>query len=276
MGRTQGHVAPTNAQLVGQVAGSSDAENADTATGLLARWSPWYPEAAPLLLANTVDLDNRSSWRAAVDGLVALTASADGARPLLEALAQLVAAEADAAAHHLDAEGERDRPARQRIGHLVARLSTAVAMGEADASRAAALRAAELLCATADFLPQGTHLAATALDLDAEPARLLDALDHLVGLHTSRPALAARTAETLRNRLDTARRPGDPVVLLSAVDRLTANAGHAGGLLAVALTQALGCRTGWTQDWRTRLRALRRHAHPDVRDAALGLTTAVE
>jgi hypothetical protein len=207
---------------------------------------------------------------------VALTASADGAGPLLEALARLAAGEAEAPALHLDAEGERDRPARQRIGHLVSRLSTAVAMRQVEASRAAAVRASELLCATVDFLPQGTHLSATALDLDAAPAQLLDSLNHLASLHTDRPALAARTAETLRNRLNTVRRPGDPLVLLSAVDRLTANAGYAGGLLAVALTQALGSRTGWTQEWRTHLRALRRHPHSDVRDAALALTTAVE
>jgi hypothetical protein len=264
------------ARLVGQVSGSSDAETADIATGLLARWSPWYPEAAPLLLENTVDLDNRSSWRAAADGLVALTASADGASPLLEALAQLVAADAEAPALHLDAEGDRDRPARQRIGHLVARLSTAVTMRRAEASQAAALRASELLCANADFLQQGTHLIANALDLDAEPAQLLAALEHLEGLHAERPALAARTAEILRNRLNTARRPGDPLVLLCAAKRLTANGGYAGGLFAVALTQALGSRTGWTQDWRTHLRALRHHAHPDVREAALALATATE
>ncbi|MFE1961378.1 hypothetical protein [Streptomyces sp. NPDC059479] len=264
------------ARLVGRVSNSDDVEAADAAMGTLARWSLWYPEAGTLLLAGTVDLDNRSSWRAAADGLVALTASADGADTLLEALAQLVAAEADAPAHHLDAEGERDRPARQRIGHLVARLSTVVAMGEAEASRAAALRASELLCLTGDFLPQGTHLFAKALDLDAKPAQLLAALERFEALHLNRPAVAARTAEILRNRLNTARRSGDPLVLLIAVERLTANAGHAAGLLAVAFTEALGSRTGWTEDWRTHLRALRRHAHPDVREAALAVTTATE
>jgi hypothetical protein len=149
-------------------------------------------------------------------------------------------------------------------------------MGKAAESRAAALRASELLCLTDDFMPQGTHLFAKALDLDAEPAQLLAALEHLEGLHTERPALAARSAETLRNRLNTAGRPGDPLVLLSAAERLTTNGGYAAGLLAVALTQALGSRTGWTQDWRIHLRALRRHPHPDVRDAALALATAVE
>lgn len=101
-------------------------------------------------------------------------------------------------------------------------------------------------------------------------------------MHSTATALPwPRTAEILRNRLNTARRPGDPLILLIAVERLTANAGHAAGLLAGAVTQALGSRTGriedWrTEDWRTRLRALRRHAHPDVREAALALTTATE
>lgn len=264
------------ARLVGQVSGSSDAETADTAMGLLARWSPWYPEAAPLLLANTVDLDNRSSWRTAADGLVALTASTHGADPLLEALAHLVAAEAEAPALHLDAEADRDRPARQRISHLVTRLSTAVTMQQAEASRAAALRASELLRSATDFLSQGAHLAATALDLDADAPQLLDSLDELAGRYADRPALAARIAETLRNRLNTARRPGDPLVLLRAAERLTTNTGYAAGLLAVALTHALGTRTGWTPHWRAHLRTLRRHPHPDVREAALALTTATE
>lgn len=264
------------AQLVGRVADSSDPETADAATGMLARWSPWYPEAEQRLLAAAVDLDNRSSWRTAANGLVALTASADGAGPLLEALARLVAAEAEAPAHSLDAERERDRPARQRIGHLVAGLAATVTIGEVRAPRAAALRASELLCGTADFLPQGTQLLAKALDLDAEPGLLLPALERLESLHSGRPTLAARSAETLRVRLNSARRPGDPLVLSLAVDRLTASADQSGGLPAVALTQAMGIRAGWSEDWRSRLRTLRRHPHPEVREAALTVTTATE
>ncbi|MDF6042592.1 hypothetical protein LRD69_10550 [Streptomyces sp. JH14] len=267
---------PRYAQLVGRVSGSGDAETADAATALLVRWSAWYPEAERLLLAAAVDLDNRSSWRAAADGLVTLTAAVDGAGPLLEALAQLIAAETEALARHMDAEGERDRPARQRIGYLVARLSTAVARGDTAAPRAAALRASEFLGATADFLPQSVQLFAGALDLDAEPAQLLAALDRLDDLHTGRPLLAARTAETIRNRLGAARCPGDPLVLLFAAERLTANSGCAGGLFAVAVTRALGSRTGWAPEWRVRLRALRCHPHPDVREAALAVVTAVE
>ncbi|MER5640121.1 hypothetical protein ABT095_24650 [Kitasatospora sp. NPDC002227] len=263
---------PRYARLVGQVTRSEDRETADAALGLLAGWAPWHPEAAGLLLARAVDLGNRTAWRSAADGLVTLAAAPDGAGPLLAALGELVAADAG----DPDAEAERDRPARQRVDHLVARLTTAVTMRREPGYRTAALSAAELLGADSDFLAQGTRLSATALALEAPPAELLTALRRLAGRHTDRPALAARTAETLRHRLSTARGPGDPLALLHAAERLTADGDHAGGLLAVALTQALGTRTTWPDEWRTRLRALRRHPLPDVREAALSLATATE
>ncbi|WP_051951133.1 hypothetical protein [Actinacidiphila yeochonensis] len=290
---------PRYARLVGQVAGSRHTETADRATGLLAGWSPWYPEAAELLLANTVDLENRSSWQASANGLVALAASPGGAGPLLEALARLAAVEAgtealaDAAAEaegralrpdaeaegralRPDAEADRDRPARQRIVRLVTRLSRAVAMPQADAPRAAALRASELLRTCDGFLPQSAQLLVAALDLDADTVPLTHALERLAGLHDDRPVLAARTAQTLQGRFSGRSRPGDPLALLAVVDRLATGGGHAGGLFAVSITQALGSRTTWSQGWRTRLRDLRRHPHPDVRDAALAVATATE
>ncbi|MFD8079541.1 hypothetical protein ACFV3E_43815 [Streptomyces sp. NPDC059718] len=208
--------------------------------------------------------------------MVALAASAGGADPLLRALARLVAAEDTATGHRPDAEGERDRPARQRIAHLVARLAAAVTAGGVAGHRTAAVRAGELLGGTDGFVPQAAHLAVQALDLDAAPGVLVCELERLAELHAGRPALAARTASALHDRLGVRRPPGDPLVLLLAAERLAADGGHAGGLLAVAVTAALGRRTGWTEEWRTVLRSLRCHARPDVRDAALALTTAAE
>lgn len=149
-------------------------------------------------------------------------------------------------------------------------------MRQAAGHRTAALEAAQLLCATADFLPLGTHLLAHAVDLDAQPAHLELSMRHSAGRHDDRPAQAARTAGILRSRLASARRPGDPAVLLATCERLTAGDGYARGLFAVALTEALGPRTGRPEVWRARLRALRRHAHPDVREAAMGVRTASE
>ncbi|MFI0942907.1 hypothetical protein [Streptomyces sp. NPDC021020] len=268
----QAHERPRFARLVGRVAHSADRETADLAAGLLTVWAPWYAEAGPLLAARTTDLGNRTAWRAAADGLVALAAAPDGDGPLLDALARLAAVPAD----HLDAEAERDRPARRRLAHLVTGLASAAAPRPATVQRAAARRAAELLCATPGFLPQGAQLAVTALDLDATAPQLLGALDDLAALHADRPLLADRTASTLHSRLTAAHRPGDPLVLLAAAERLTLAGTQAAGLLALAVTRALGTRTSWQQEWRARLRALRRHACPDVRDAALEVTTAAE
>ncbi|MBM9435262.1 hypothetical protein [Actinacidiphila bryophytorum] len=264
------------AELVLRVAAGDDPETAVAALGALAPWAPWHPGVAGMLHAKTVDLGNRSSWRSAADGLVALTRSADGADILLDALRLLGAADTRAAAQGLDAAAGRDRPARQRIAAIAGRLTTTVVRPGPTPVRAAALRAAELLCAADDFVPQGVHLAVYALDFDAQPAVVLAALDRLAALHDGRPVLAARTATALGQRLGTARRPGDPLALAAAADRLAADGTLAGGLFAVALTAALATRDGWSPPTRTTLRALRAHPLPDVRDAALAVPTHAE
>ncbi|MEU9467458.1 hypothetical protein AB0D78_12500 [Streptomyces avermitilis] len=91
-----------------------------------------------------------------------------------------------------------------------------------------------------------------------------------------RPALAARTAAELGDRLRRQTLEGDPDVLLEAARRLTVHGGHGQGLLAAALTEGIGVRTGWAAPWRQQLRVLRRHPVADVRDAALNRVTAYE
>jgi len=69
-----------------------------------------------------------------------------------------------------------------------------------------------------------------------------------------------------------ASRSGDWRFVAPAVGALT-GAGH----LAVTLVATAGARAGWTDEWRARLlRTLRAHADPDVRAAALAVTTAAE
>ncbi|WP_434481909.1 hypothetical protein [Streptomyces sp. NBC_01340] len=87
---------------------------------------------------------------------------------------------------------------------------------------------------------------------------------------------AARTARELGERLRRQAHEGDPDVLLAVVRRLGAHGGHGEGLLAAAVTGAIGARTGWAAPWRERLRALRRHPVADVRDVALDQVTAYE
>ncbi|MGI5193414.1 hypothetical protein ACQEVY_07190 [Streptomyces sp. CA-288835] len=170
-----------------------------------------------------------------------------------------------------DAEEQRDRPARRRIENLVLRLSL-YGRTAPRPIRPAALAASELLAGYDDFVPQSAEIAAFHLDLDADPARL----EGLAALTEGRPALAARMAQEVGDRLRREVHEGDPEALLHVARRLTAHGGHAQGLLAVALTGALGSRTGWPAPWREHLRLLRRHALPDVRDAALAVVTAHE
>ncbi|MET9896750.1 hypothetical protein ABZZ47_42595 [Streptomyces sp. NPDC006465] len=286
------------ARLVREVTATDDPETATLAFAALARWAPWSPEAPTVLATATTDLTDRTSWRAAAQGLVDVAAGSPGGVDGFErALRTLAAAEAEAEAEagavagaagsggaarseaplvpeagvsaRADAEERRDRPARQRLAHLVACLGRSAAM-DPDAVRPAALAAVELLAGYDAFVPQAAALAVTHLDLDADPRRL----ERLAALTTGRPALAVRTAEDLEARLRS--RAGDPDALLEAVRRLAAHGGHAEGLLAVAVTAAIGTRTGWATPWRDRLRALRRHPVPDVRDAALNRLTAQE
>ncbi|WP_240813250.1 hypothetical protein [Streptomyces sp. DASNCL29] len=265
------------AQLIRAVCDTDDPEVAAAGYGALARWSPWAPDAAAVLVAAVTDLGNRASWRPAADALLDLMAAAPdgspGDNPLAWALAAL--ATADARPGGPDAEPDRDRPAHRRIRHLADRLATLARM-RPRVTRRTARAAGELLAGYETFVQEAAHVLVNALDLDSRPGPLAAALARLARLHTTRPALAVRTAEALRRRLNTAARPGSDAALLRAARELDEDGGHASGLFAATLTEVAGARTDWAEPWRERLRTLRGHPHADVRDAALRLTTMVE
>ncbi|WP_267894209.1 hypothetical protein [Streptomyces malaysiensis] len=265
------------AQLIRVVCDTDDPEVAADGYGALAGWSPWAPDAAAVLVAAVTDLGNRASWRAAADALLDLMAAAaegsTGDNPLAWALAAL--ATADARPGGPDAEPDRDRPAHRRIQHLADRLATRARM-RPRVTRRTARAAGELLAGYETFIQEAAHVLVNALDLDARPGPLSAGLARLARLHTTRPALAVRTADTLRRRLNTASRPGSDAAMLRAAGDLDEDGGHASGLFGATLTEVGGARTEWAEPWRDRLRALRAHPHPDVRDAALRLTTVVE
>ncbi|MGW5443288.1 hypothetical protein [Streptomyces asiaticus] len=265
------------AQLIRAVCDTDDPEVAAAGYGALARWSPWAPDAAAVLVAAVTDLGNRASWRPAADALLDLMAAAPdgspGDNPLAWALAAL--ATADARPGGPDAEPDRDRPAHRRIRHLADRLATLARM-RPRVTRRTARAAGELLAGYETFVQEAAHVLVNALDLDSRPGPLAAALARLARLHTTRPALAVRTADALRRRLNTAARPGSDAALLRAARELDEDGGHASGLFAATLTEVAGARTDWAEPWRERLRTLRGHPHADVRDAALRLTTTVE
>ncbi|MEU0806430.1 hypothetical protein [Streptomyces sp. NPDC005970] len=265
------------ARLIRDVCDTDDPEVVRAGHAALAIWAPWAPDAAAVLVAAATDLDDRAGWQSAADALIDLMAAVpDGMpedNPLAWVLAALAAADTDPRTP--DAEPDRDRPARRRIGRITARLAQHSRM-RPGTMRPVATAAAELLAGYEPFVADAAQVLVNAVDLDAEPGVLTAALARLARLHATRPALAARTADALHQRLRTAARPGRSEALLRAAQDLGDDGAHASGLFAVTLTEVGGARTTWTEPWRTRLRALRRHPHPDVRDAALLLSTAQE
>ncbi|MES4907504.1 MULTISPECIES: hypothetical protein [unclassified Streptomyces] len=265
------------ARLVRDVCDTDDPEVARAGHAALATWSPWAPDAAAVLVAAVTDLDDRACWQSAADALIDLMAAVPDGMPEDNPLAWVLAALAAADAHPQapDAEPDRDRPARRRIGRISGRLAWQSRMRQGT-MRPVATAAAELLAGYEPFVADAAHVLVNAVDLDAEPGVLTAALARLARLHAARPALAARTADSLHQRLHAAARPGRSEALLRAARELGDDGALASGLFAVTLTDVAGVRTQWAEPWRARLRALRRHPHPDVRDAALFLATAQE
>ncbi|MFH8973657.1 hypothetical protein [Streptomyces sp. NPDC017890] len=258
------------ARLVRETAVTDDPATAALAFDALARWTPWSAEAPAVLAGAVTDLANRGTWHSAANALIsAAPGTPHGLAGLLDALRTLAGTASD---DDSDAEARRDRPARRRVEFLVARLGAASSRSEA-AVRPAGLAAAELLAEYEAYAAQAAVLAATHLDLTAVPP-CLDRVTALAG--ADRPALAARVAGEVRGRLERWEQPGDPEALRVEAVALAEHGGHAEGLLAVAVTAALGSREQWPAPWRELLRALRRHPVPDVRDAALEETTAHE
>ncbi|MFE6161698.1 hypothetical protein ACFQ7F_22610 [Streptomyces sp. NPDC056486] len=100
----------------------------------------------------------------------------------------------------------------------------------------------------------------------------------LSALAETRPALFGADAEPFLDRIR-----ADAVAARSAArgapgtggaDRLAEDGTHASGLFAVAAVEALGERTDWAGPWRDLLTSLRNHGIPDVRDAALAVSTS--
>ncbi|MFD8380938.1 hypothetical protein ACFV2X_20715 [Streptomyces sp. NPDC059679] len=265
------------ARLVQDACDTDDPEVAWAGHAALATWSPWAPDSAAVLVAAATDLDDRACWQSAADALIDLMAAVPGGMPADNPLAWVLAALAAADAHPQvpDAEPDRDRPARRRIRRITDRLAQHSRM-RPGTMRPVATAAAELLAGYEPFVADAAHVLVNAVDLDAEPRVLTAALARLARLHATRPALAAHTADALSQRLRTASRPGRSEALLRAARDLGDDGALASGLFAVTLTDVGGARTEWAEPWRTRLRTLRRHPHPDVRDAALFLMTAQE
>jgi hypothetical protein len=255
------------AQLVVGLSATADHELLPAVHHALCGWGPWAPESGAVLARAVTAAGVGETWHSAARALGLLALTAPGPRAgLLAVLDQLAAA--DARPDTPDGGPGEDRPARPRVALLANHLASAAGSRPAEA-RPLAAEAGELLARHPDFVPDAARLLLAAVDLDAGPDALGEALSRLAWLHHDRPALAARTADALHRRLTGRTLPGDPQTLLVVAGRLGAEGGAAAGQFAVQLARIGGARSDWAPPWRELLRWLRRHPVPDVRDAAL-------
>jgi hypothetical protein len=263
------------ARLITGLCDAEDQSIAEAVYSTLAQWAPWAPEAADVLTAAVTDLDNGTNWRKAAEGLVELVVTLPATvKSLEQVLTRLITA--DAVPDVPDAELDADRPARRRVEHIGLTLRN-----QALRRRAARLPAGQtgvLLAGHEEFIPLAVRVLSSAVSLDIDTDTLSRQFRGIAGLHAKRPGLAWRTADELRHSLRPTHRPGSREKLLTVARGLAADGGQAAGLLAVTLAVVVnpGGSGDWHEPWREFLRELRRHDDPDVRAAALDVTTASE
>jgi hypothetical protein len=238
-----------------------DPEVAHRAYPALAAWTPWAPDSAAEIVTGVTDMAPGWAWRSAADCAVHPTAWA----ALPDLLPDLASALLVLAASDPDAEPQRDLPARQRLRCLVGGLLRA-----RDAVRrqpAPVRRMIPVLAADPTFATEAARLAATLLrpgpGFDNDLAAVADLLADLPHAVTDMDRYCAVSE-------------WDPAEVGPGVDALTARGDFAGGLLALALVRVAAARAGWPEDWRRRLRGLRRHPDRAVRHAALRVFSALE
>ncbi|MFI8278964.1 hypothetical protein ACIGBH_29580 [Streptomyces sp. NPDC085929] len=258
---------PHYARLVALLAASPHRSVAAQAITALPDWVAYAPEAADPVRQAVCDLAPDRGWKAAATALEKIAGSGlphpvGGGEPgsqFHRAVAELLAVVRSGA--DPEAGAERDLPALQRVRFLCQ-----IVGAEHRELRAALVRqlAGEPALATVRV-----SLLRRSVDLRAELPELRAALDTLVAAHEGRPGLAASTANSLREGNWYGELVRDPAVVLEAVRGLADDDALVPGLFAVALTAAMGRRCDWPAQWRAVLRGLRRHAEPEVRDAAM-------
>ncbi|MFF4573901.1 hypothetical protein [Streptomyces sp. NPDC001410] len=241
-------------------------------------WTRFAPGLADRISRTVCDLGSRKHWQYAAWMLRDLAMSdlphpVGGTAPgsvFHGAVATLMAAMHEPEGGS-DALEHRDVPALQRLRTL---LSLGPGVSEPP----------ELLAALVGQLAPEPLLTAERADLlrrmvdpASEPDVLLGRLRDLAhALEDAGVTVAVQTAGQLRGSWARHTLPQDTGPLLAAADRLARDGGAASGLLATALVTATGGSLDWPEKWRSLLRLLRGHAHPDVRHEAYRTVTESE
>lgn len=256
------------AAVVARVAAHPDPLARNHALALLAAWSPWSPEATDVAVRHVADLTSGPGWRYAAASLVAIYADENGTGQTDALLVSLATAATDPGD---DAGLHRDRPARQRLGAIIDGLVSL------PLDQRARLR--PVLLRTIDRLPPDPSLLGWKIELllsAADFARPTGTLLSINGLLVRRPVGAAAAAAALQAALEREQATWQPDDLAEALTALAGGAEVAAKLLALGIVAVAGPRSGWTEPWRSALRAIRSAADPDVVAAALRITTTRE
>lgn len=252
-------------ELVARLPFVAQEETAYRALSELALWARYAPAAGTALVDAYTDLSRPGNVWQVSSGLAELAGSElphplGGAEPgslLHEVVARLLAL---VAAGEPEGGGRGgDLPALRRLRSLL------------DTRRLDHRTCARLARQLADEpLVTGARvgLLARAVDLTASEAELDAAVAELSAVIEGRPVLAVLAAEDLDEAHRYGAPLGDPTAALAVARTLGEDGGLVPGLLAVALTNALGARQGWPDACRTALIALRRHPEADVREQA--------
>ncbi|MFG3117729.1 hypothetical protein ACGF4C_25465 [Streptomyces sp. NPDC048197] len=244
----------------------------------LGAWCRYAPEVAGRLSRTVCDLDHRAHWQYAAWVLRELAGSdlphpvggADPGSVLHGAVAELLAAMGTPDGG-CDALPDRDLPALQRLRTLVTPSSNQTERPELLAALAGQLAPEPLLVAErADLLRR-------LVDRTADPAALLPRLrDLAAALQNAGVTVALHTAGRLQTSRAAGASPQRTGALLAAATELAQDGGAVTGLLAAVLATGTGSSLGWPEEWRSLLRSLRRHPHPDVRHQAHRTVTETE
>ncbi|MFJ3231057.1 hypothetical protein [Streptomyces sp. NPDC086787] len=242
------------------------------------QWCRYEPELRLRLSRAVCDLDDRTGWNHAASALSALLGSGlphplGGAAPgsvFHGAVAGLLAA-LHTSDGGRDALHDRDLPALQRLRALVSRVDGSAVPPELLEAVIAQLAPEPLLAAERAVL-QTELLNRTTNPSELHPrlrelADMLEGAGVLAAVRISGRLWAVRTHFAL---------PGYSAAVLAAAERLARDGGTAAGLLATGLVTPTGAFLDWPEAWRSLLRLLRAHPHPDVRHQAHQTVTARE
>ncbi|MFD9223695.1 hypothetical protein ACFWDI_27695 [Streptomyces sp. NPDC060064] len=241
-------------------------------------WSRYAPALAGRLSRSVCDLGSRTHWPYAAWVLRDLAASelphpvggAAQGSVYHGAVAGLLAAMHEPEGG-CDALEDRDLPALQRLRTLVSLCSDQGERPEMLEAVARQLAPEPLLGA------ERADLLSRLVDRNAEPAALLSGLRDLAeALEDAGVTVAVQTASRLRTSWVHRALPQHTGSLLGSADRLARDGGTVTGLLAAGLVTGTGNSLGWPEEWRSLLRLLRRHPHPDVRHQAYQTVTEAE